>query len=394
MNWSTPDDIRASVQREWDSGRLLAARVPIAEPTERPPATCFPLQVRLRRPTSADLAADWERARDWAAALAAAGGVRLETREVPSRTLGRQRIPVAAWVDDAAAALRMIGRSRVAARFDALVAATPLEYHGWVARKPHTALALADDWPALLAVVEWLRAGGGDLYLRQVDLPGVHTKVIERHRRVIAELAEHADPGRWPVTTGPHWFTERFGLRRKPAMVRARALDPACALIRGVADLALPVADLAAQRPHVQRVLVTENEVNFLSFPDVRGGMVLFGGGNEAPAILGALPWLEAVPVAYWGDIDTHGFAILDRVRARVPHVTSLLMDRDTLLTHRDAWVEEPAPTRVALEHLTDSEAALYEELRSDSLGHRVRLEQEHVRFGHVLAAAGILGDR
>src|ERR1022692_4377837 len=37
---------------------------------------------------------------------------------------------------------------------------------------------------------------------------------------------------------------------------------------------------------------------------------------------------------AYWGDIDTYGFHILDRLRVLFPDVQSLLMDRDTLLEH------------------------------------------------------------
>jgi hypothetical protein len=40
--------------------------------------------------------------------------------------------------------------------------------------------------------------------------------------------------------------------------------------------------------------------------------------------------------VVYWGDIDSHGLAILSGVRATVPHVRSVLMDLDTLRVHAD----------------------------------------------------------
>jgi hypothetical protein len=36
--------------------------------------------------------------------------------------------------------------------------------------------------------------------------------------------------------------------------------------------------------------------------------------------------------VLYWGDLDTHGFAILDELRAHCPHAESLLMNRATFL--------------------------------------------------------------
>ena len=64
--------------------------------------------------------------------------------------------------------------------------------------------------------------------------------------------------------------------------------------------------------------------------------------------------------IVYWGDIDTHGFAILDRLRSRHPGVTSIMMDSHTLLAHRKQWVREPVPTRRALERLTPNEGALY----------------------------------
>lgn len=37
-------------------------------------------------------------------------------------------------------------------------------------------------------------------------------------------------------------------------------------------------------------------------------------------------------------DIDTHGFRILDQLRAVHPHVASMLMDEETLLAHSNAW--------------------------------------------------------
>ncbi|MGN6524272.1 MAG: Wadjet anti-phage system protein JetD domain-containing protein, partial [Actinomycetes bacterium] len=85
-----------------------------------------------------------------------------------------------------------------------------------------------------------------------------------------------------------------------------------------------------------------------------------------------------------WGDIDTHGFAILDRLRAWLPQTRSVLMDRATLLAHRERWVEEDRPTRAALSRLTEDERALYEDLVTDAFGQRVRLEQEVIDWGWV----------
>jgi len=89
--------------------------------------------------------------------------------------------------------------------------------------------------------------------------------------------------------------------------------------------------------------------------------------------------------VHYWGDIDTYGFHILDRVRALIPAAQSFLMDRETLLQHASLWVQENNPYRAELRRLTHAENALYEDLRGDRLGERVRLEQERVPYTWIL---------
>ena len=64
-----------------------------------------------------------------------------------------------------------------------------------------------------------------------------------------------------------------------------------------------------------------------------------------------------------------------------------MLMDRATLLAHREQWVAEPSPASVRLEHLDAAELALYEDLTADALGPSVRLEQERIRFGAIRQA-------
>ncbi len=62
-------------------------------------------------------------------------------------------------------------------------------------------------------------------------------------------------------------------------------------------------------------------------------------------------------------------------------------MDRDTLLAHRELWVTEVSGETRELDRLTDAERALYEELRGDRYGQKVRLEQERVGFAAVQRA-------
>jgi hypothetical protein len=100
--------------------------------------------------------------------------------------------------------------------------------------------------------------------------------------------------------------------------------------------------------------------------------------------VLEPLGWLAGLDVVYWGDIDTHGFAILNQLRHHMPHARSMLMDRATLLGHRDHWVTEPSPTTAALDRLDRAESALYADLQANAYALSVRLEQERVSFAVI----------
>jgi hypothetical protein len=102
----------------------------------------------------------------------------------------------------------------------------------------------------------------------------------------------------------------------------------------------LDAASFARLDPGVSRVFITENEINFLAFPPVRDSLIIFGAGYGFE-MLAQARWLSRCRIHYWGDIDTHGFAILDQLRAHFEHVDSFLMDRATLLAFRSLWGEE-----------------------------------------------------
>jgi hypothetical protein len=292
--------------------------------------------------------------------------------------------------------LAFIGKDRQAQRFEALwqqtsVAQPPLL--AWVSRRPIQALDLADRWERLLAIVEWLQAHPRPgVYLRQVDAPGVDSKFIEAHRGVLAELLDLGLPSDVIETgaTGVAQFARRFGFRDKPVRLRFRLLDPAlpslpgCHALPGVLpDITLDAASFAALALPVEQVFITENETNFLAFPEVARAIVVFGAGYGWEALARAA-WLHRCRMHYWGDIDTHGFAILDQLRGYFPHAASFLMDRETLLAHRSHWGEEPEPARHDLSRLTAEEAAVYDDLRFDRLQPRLRLEQERIGYGWV----------
>lgn len=392
--WTTPDDLRRQLDKRWQRGELLAARVHGESP--------FPLRLRLRTPTGGEVAEHFEAVRDWAGRLrehsreARGQGYALDWQPVRNRVHGTNRLPAAAWVAEADDALALLGREREARRFDALVETTRRRQPAlldWIARRPLTALEHADEWPRLLAVVEHFQARPRPgCYLRQLDIPGVDTKFIENRRRLLAELLDAALPESAVDQRhyGARGFEARYGLRQRPVRLRFRLLDPALA-IRGLRDLAVPVEEFAAldmdrAEPQVDTVFITENEINGLAFPDHPGGLVIFGLGYALDQ-LGAIPWLHRVAVHYWGDIDTHGFAILDRLRSHLPQTRSLLMDRETFQAHQALWVTETPEQRFTgeLTRLTEAEQALFHSIRNNEPGDNLRLEQERIAFGWLV---------
>ncbi|CAN7622996.1 DUF2220 family protein [Pseudoduganella sp. LjRoot289] len=377
MSWTRPADLRAQVQKLWDRGELLQEG-----------ELAFPRRLVLKGPSSDELAQRFDSVRSWIAELQAMPHCRIELRQFTHRVLGANAVPQTAWIDSLDMALAWIGKRREAERFRALCGLTLQRQpalRAWLARRPLRALDLAGAWPQLLDVVEWVCAHPRcALYLRQIDIPGVHSKFIETHRDTLGELLDLVLPAGAidAAATGIARFNARYGFRDKPARIRFRVLDDGLDILPGTrqADITLDAASFAALAPPARQVFITENEINFLAFPPVANSLVVFGAGYGWDALAQAR-WLERCALRYWGDIDTHGFAILDQLRSRFPRTASLLMDRATLMAHQTAWGLEPAPVRHDLPRLDADERLLYDELRDNRIQPGLRLEQERIGY-------------
>ena len=384
MTWTGPKELKAQLARLWERGDLLRDAV-----TGNPR---FPLRLSLKSPSSADITDRFNEVRAWAAELAATDSIRVEWQELRHRVQGTQKMPAYVWIETLEDALISLGKRKDWDRFSAQVSATRQAHPAllpWLEKRPLQALELSAEWPRLLTVVAWFvdhpRPG---IYLRQVDLPGVHSKFIEAHRSVLAELLDMALPANAVDVskTGISQFSARYGFLEKPTRIRFRVLDPAIRAVpgSGCPDVTLDADSFGRLELAVQRVFITENETNFLAFPPIRDAIVIFGAGYGWDA-LARSHWLKNCPLHYWGDIDTHGFGILDQLRGYFNHVTSFLMDRATLDAHASVWGSEDKPLRIDLHRLTPEESTLYDDLRDNRIRVGLRLEQEHIGF-HWLA--------
>lgn len=384
--WSTPAGVRARLRKKWDTGAVLAARA-------RGDAF-VPVDLPLRGPSASELGARYAEVADWARGWAQQRGpVTVTSKVVGQRGIGANALPDRVRIDTFEDLARFLGTTAQARRHRELLDLTDRllpALRCWVAAKPLRALAHQEYFEPLLACVRWLIANTDrDRYLRQIDVAGVDTKFIEAHRAVLAELIDVAAAG--PVDAQARDFAARYGFRSKPARVRIRILDPQVSRFPpGVTDLELRADELDRLSLDVDRVFVVENEVTCLAFPAARRSLLVFGGGYAVSRVA-RLGWLRDVALHYWGDIDTHGFRILDQLRCDLPEVQSLLMDRETLLAHHTQWDREPAPVNADLAHLSPEEAALYRDLVEDTFGPAVRLEQERIGYPMLQAAVSAL---
>jgi hypothetical protein len=382
-SWTTPSDLRKQVLRVWERGKILAAGIS--------GETLFPLKLSMRRPEAQAMAHSFDAVRRWIRELeenSRSGkgfGYEIEWAEINHRQLGRNRMPNRITVPTESDALRLINMEREGRRFRTLSQVTTERFPAlaqWLSRRPLVVLEHAQDWPRILDVLAWFRDHPrSNLYLRQVDIPGVDTKFVEGRKPLFSELLDIV----LKRNDGPlaeavaQTFEQRYGLRTKPPLIRFRVLDSRIA-IAGLCDLTIPASDFAALNLAARHIFITENEVNGLAFPDFAEAIVVFGLGYGVE-LLHSASWMSGRHIYYWGDIDTHGFAMLDRLRGGFPNARSLLMNRETLMAHRSLWGCEDVPRRTALSWLQKDEQALFDDLVSDRLGENVRLEQERVSY-------------
>ena len=388
MPWTRPAELRRQVEKLWNRGRILSS-LATGE-------ALFPVRLTLKRPSAAELRDHFDEARSWSASLRSMPYVHIAMREFQHRVSGANALPHQAWIDTVEDAVALIGKRREVVAFRRVVGATGARQPAllpWIARRPLKALQLADDWSRLLDVVGWLQGHPRPgIYLRQMDVPGVHSKFVEARRGVLGELLDCALPPESidAGAAGAAGFARRYGFLDKPERIRFRVLDSAHALLPGgrdqqarSQDVTLDASTFAVLDSGVSRVFVTENEINFLAFPPIEGGMVVFGAGYGFRSLRRA-HWLSRCRLFYWGDIDTHGFAILDELRSHFDHVESFLMDRETLLAFEPLWGTESSPFDRDLPRLTSEELALYDDLRFNRIGPNLRLEQERIGFEWV----------
>lgn len=353
--------------------------------------TAAVVEIALHPPTEKQVLQDQPAAMEWAGswrkiASPDAGGSKPENLSHPVidwterswARVGRQQIPlrlrlgtpeaVANFVggDDARQWRRLRDRTvTIRSRFDGQpTAASAITAH----TKRILGLGQA-EFDTLLDVVEWLRDHPvGTLRPRQLPMRGVDSKWFETHRSLVTALL--AAIGR----------PDAIDVLDAQPRIRMRILDPSLAP-SGLADITAPVSQLSELTIAPRLVFVFENLESVLAMPDWTEAVAVHGSGYAVDNVA-RLAWVHGARVIYWGDLDSHGFAILSRLRTHLPGVESTLMDEGILIDHKDLWVQEPKPHTGVFPALTGTEARALARLRTEG---DVRLEQERIPWGTAL---------
>lgn len=386
--WTRPEQLVEALRARWNRGSYLRS---YAAGDQWSPVT-----LPIKGPTADEVLGDPGAVASWVDRWRSASQPRrggpaftLEYRTVRSRVLGANEVPARLRIETFEQLTALLGTAPAVEEFDDALAAARSEVPAvtsWAVTHPLDVIANAAVWDRLLATVRWIVDHDTTrLDIRHLDVSGIDTKFIEQHRKILGRLLEQAlPPDRVDVSSTD--FSVRHGFRSRPRYLRFRLLSPLPTFPPALTELELRVEELAQVPLPIRTAFIVENKASYLAFPELPNAIAIFGEGFGVTT-LEKVPWLNDRELVYWGDIDTHGFAILHRLRERVSSVRSILMDRDTLLRHRDQLATEQTPTNAALPTLTHDEAELYRDLVGDRYGTAVRLEQERIRFSLVKRA-------
>ncbi|MBE0470865.1 MAG: hypothetical protein IBX55_15335 [Methyloprofundus sp.] len=352
-------------------------------------SVCFPLRIGLKPPADKQLLQDFEAVKSWVKSYAQLENPAFKIDWQTKRTsLGKNDFPQAIVFQDVENLAKFLNKTGELTLYQTLcnqlINGFPL-LRTFCQKQPAKVLAHNQAWSSLLHFLHWrVSHSNPQIYLRQVPLAQFDSKFLEAHKGVLADCLDLILP---PEQIQKDFsrvkqFCARYGFLDQTEQLQARLLDPNQSL-QGFKTISAPFAEwqgFQSQTLGIQRVFITENKVNFLAFPDTQSSLILFGKGFGFEHWK-QLAWLKDLPIFYWGDIDTHGFAILNQFRQAWSQTQSLLMDEATLLAHQDLWGLEPQPTHAELTALTRPEQQLYQGLQQNRFGQNIRLEQERIRY-------------
>jgi hypothetical protein len=388
-------DIRKQSERNWVLWALDKGR--------------WPHSVRLKAPRGAEFDRDITAAQLWSASWASAqrdglpGTVSTEARR--ARGLGSHQLPTTWTLTEPFDALSFTPElqqkyCRARERFAAAVEIPEVAWDSFESIPLKSAKIVADlsddDWRNAIATITHLAAGAGEAtILRQLAVPGVHTKWIEDNAALLVAMLGV------PAGTGDPKarLEEHIGLLAEKSPVPVYLACPTLrAEAAGMDRFAATITALNGGTLNPRAILIVENRKlgHGLDFT-IDGLAVIYGLGSGVTALVDLRWTATADTVLYWGDLDRRGLAILASLRRAGVPARSVLMDEVAWDRYPDGQHHSPRDQLLSdvevPEGLEGSEHALYERLNSEHRcgGKDLQLEQEHIPLPDVVTAVTAL---
>jgi hypothetical protein len=381
-----PEDVRRALRRQWARKRSLW----LAGNGR------WPFVLTLGKPVQSDARLQMDAVRQWAQAwrdISAAGHVEWQERQWFD--VGRQQLPARLVLKSPEEVAVWAGEDRpwrlAHERYDRLIRSWPQLSTSLSKHFNVLAGYSEQDFERLTSMLAWLeRHPSSGLFPRQLPIVGLDSKWLESRKGLITELV-----GALCGIGSSSDFYSCCGLRPPPTLVRIMILDPALrARVGALRDLTAPLEELARLPLLPKCVFIVENIQTGLALDDLEATMVVLGRGYTVD-VIGRLPWIRQATAFYWGDIDTHGFAILSRARSYLPQLESLMMNETVLQQYRDLLMEEKDQHGAeVLPNLTEEERAIYRNLKRQTWGFHLRLEQERIPWPDAWSAVKVAHSR
>lgn len=345
----------------------------------------FSIEIKFKRLSEKEITEHFEFIRDWIEGLHHSF-FDVEFHKVNYRSLGEQSIPKVLMFTREAF-LKHLAKENIFKRQIQLIDKSIKQFpklKRLFIQKPKLLMEYDEVWERLLLVSAYfIEYPNPYVYMRELEIEGVDTKFIESHKKVLDVILSTLLE-RETITQAQRGFEKRYGLKYDLPSIRFRILDEKY-YISGLSDIALPLNEFMTLNIPCEKVFITENKINGLSFPNIKNSMVIFGLGYGVES-LKDVAWLRDKKLYYWGDIDTHGFAILSQFRSYFFHVHSIFMNKEMIVEYKNMATQEPKDKRFMgdLKSLTLEEEELFISLKQDFYGSSFRLEQERVAISSL----------
>lgn len=301
--------------------------------------------------------------------------------ESNNRKVGRNLFPSNISIDSLEDYLKLLKKEdefKCFKNWSLIILAEFIELKEWMLRNPEEVIRYTNDWDNILKVCRYFKANPKpDVYVRQLPID-VHTKFIEERETLIASILEFIIPDH--INVSEKNFLQRYNLRYDEPLIRIRFLDSE-KQFSGLPDVSLPLTQFRQLAVDCKRVLITENKMNFLTLPNLENTIAIWSGGGFYVRYLADIPWMYEKQIFYWGDLDTHGFHILNQVRGYYKQTKSVMMDEGTLQGFKSQWGKGSMTNNTQLDFLTKEEYEVYTYLKANDL----RLEQEKITHEYAV---------